>query len=72
MAGAVDVVVQHPTGNLTRAGGAVDAAEVEALEQIGVSAAAWADGRYAHGNAAFTVLNREDDVWRADPLARQV
>lgn len=38
----------------------------------GDGAAAWADGRYAHGNAAFTVLNREDDVWRAELLAQEV
>ncbi|MFC3832806.1 MULTISPECIES: histidine phosphatase family protein [Deinococcus] len=38
----------------------------------GDGAAAWADGRYAHGNAAYTVLNREDDVWTVELLAREV
>ena len=38
----------------------------------GDAAAAWADGRYAHGNAAYTVVNRENDVWKVDILAQEV
>lgn len=38
----------------------------------GDGAAAWADGRYAHGNAAYTVLTRTGDGWHADPLAQEV
>lgn len=34
-------------------------------------AAAWADGRYAHGNAAHSVLTRRDGAWHADVIAAQ-
>lgn len=61
-AGDTTIVVSH--------GFALQALLIDLLP--GDGAAAWADGRYAHGNAAYTVLNREDDVWMVDILAQEV
>lgn len=33
-------------------------------------AAAWADGRFTHGNAAYSVLSRVDGEWRVEVLAQ--
>ncbi|WP_309570585.1 histidine phosphatase family protein [Deinococcus sp.] len=38
----------------------------------GDAPAAWADGRYTHGNAAHTILTLQDGAWHADTLAMQV
>ncbi|GHF41645.1 putative phosphoglycerate mutase [Deinococcus metalli] len=59
--GRTPIVVSH--------GFALSAALIDLLGAD--PAAAWADDRYHHGNAAYTLLSRENGAWHVETLAAQ-